>query len=47
MENLKEALEYVVDLKDNEQKIIRNYSSEGKEYYDAKGFILADFVRKL
>ena len=36
MENLKEALEYVVDLKDNEQKIIRNYSSEGKEYYDAK-----------
>ena len=36
MENLKEALEYVVDLKDNEQKIIRNYSGEGKEYYDAK-----------
>ena len=36
MENLKEALEYVVDLKDDEQKIIRNYSDEGKEYFDAK-----------
>ena len=33
MENLKDALEYVVDLKDNEEKIVRSY--EDKEYLSA------------
>lgn len=42
MENLKEALEYVVDLKDNEQKIVRSYSGDGKEYYDAKAHDLRE-----
>ena len=36
MENLKDALEYVVDLKDNEEKIVRSIEQSGKEYYDAK-----------
>ena len=42
MENLKDALEYVVDLKDNEQKIVRSYSGDGKEYYDAKAHDLRE-----
>ena len=29
MENLKDALEYVVDLKDNEEKIVRSYEGQG------------------
>ena len=33
MENLRDALEYVVDLKDNEEKIVRSY--EDKEYFDS------------
>ena len=36
MENIKEALEYVVDLKDNEEKIVSSIEQSGKEYYDAK-----------
>ena len=40
MENLKEALEYVVDLKDNEEKIVRSY--EDKEYFDAKAHDLRE-----
>ena len=30
MENLKDALEYVVDLKDNEEKIVRSIEQSGK-----------------
>lgn len=40
MENLKDALEYVVDLKDNEEKIVRSF--EDKEYYDAKAHDLRE-----
>lgn len=40
MENLKEALEYVVDLKDNEEKIVSSF--DGKEYYDAKAHDLRE-----
>lgn len=40
MENLKEALEYVVDLKDNEEKIVKSW--EDKEYYDAKAHDLRE-----
>ena len=34
MENLKEALEYAVELKDGQKKIVVGY--EGKEWFDAK-----------
>ena len=40
MENLRDALEYVVDLKDNEEKIVRSY--EDKEYFDAKAHDLRE-----
>ena len=36
MENLKDAFEYVVDLKDNEEKIVRSLEQDGREYYDAR-----------
>lgn len=42
MENLKDALEYVVDLKDNEEKIVRSFEQSGKEYYDAKAHDLRE-----
>ena len=42
MENLKDALEYVVDLKDNEEKIVRSIEQSGKEYYDAKAHDLRE-----
>lgn len=42
MENLKEALEYVVDLKDNEEKIVRSFEQDGKEYYDARAHDLRE-----
>lgn len=42
MENLKYALEYVVDLKDNEEKIVRSFEQSGKEYYDAKAHDLRE-----
>ena len=40
MENLRDTLEYVVDLKDNEEKIVRSY--EDKEYFDAKAHDLRE-----
>lgn len=40
MENLKEALEYAVELKDGQKKIVVGY--EGKEWFDAKAHDLRE-----
>ena len=40
MENLKEALSYAVELKDDQEKIVMGY--EGKEWYDAKAHDLRE-----
>ena len=44
MENIKEALEYAVDLADNEEKIVEGYG--GKEYYDTNKHRLVELEPK-